>query len=136
MWSHTCPYCSREAILVDGAMLYPGNSSIATKLFWSCPSCDAHVGCHPGTTKPLGTLADANLRELRVRAHRLLDQLWKTETMTRTEAYAWLGGHMGLHPAHCHIGMFTLEQCQQVLEIMSQYSPLRYTPKPTGFLTL
>ena len=134
MWDHTCPYCQSEAVLVDGLRLYPENEALATRLFWKCPNCDAQVGCHPGTTKPLGTLANAELRALRAETHKLFDQLWITETFSRTEAYAWLGQHMQIHPAHCHIGMFTMEQCNMVIEIMAKYSPLKYTPKPTGFL--
>jgi hypothetical protein len=35
------------------------------------------VGCHKGTTKPLGRLADAELREWKKRAHAAFDPVWQ-----------------------------------------------------------
>lgn len=35
--------------------------------------------------------------------------------MSRGDAYRWLQQQMKLGPDLCHIGMFTIEQCEQVI---------------------
>ena len=70
----TCPYCGSRARLVDSTAIY-GRSYGMT---WVCeryPSCGAYVGCHPGTTTPLGRLADKKLRAAKKAAHAAFDPL-------------------------------------------------------------
>lgn len=38
----------------------------------------------------------------------------KTRAMTRSEAYAWLAGELGIHVGQCHIGWFDVAQCERV----------------------
>lgn len=72
----TCPYCGSEAHLKDSAMIY-GKSFGMVYLCDRYPFCDSWVGVHKGTTNPLGTMADSELRELRKNAHVLFDRLWR-----------------------------------------------------------
>lgn len=58
--------------------------------------------------KPLGSLANAKLRGLRVKTHREFDRLWKECQMSRTAAYEWLSRKIG-GPAH--IGSFDEQKC-------------------------
>lgn len=105
-----CPRCGAGAELVPSAEIY-GRSYGGPR--WRCADgCDAHVGCHPGTDEPLGTLADAEMREARGGVHAMLDRLWRTGR-ERDAIYAALAQHMGILPEKCHIGMFDVEQCQQ-----------------------
>ena len=56
---------------------------------WVCsnyPKCDAYVGCHEGTTLPLGRPANARLRTLKAEAHKQFDPIWKSGLMNRREA--------------------------------------------------
>ena len=79
------------------------------------PVCDAYVRVIPGTTIPLGTMADKQLRYLRKRAHQYFDQLYTTGIMTKKQAYAWLADVLQLPPQQVHIGYFGDYYCQQVI---------------------
>ena len=113
-----CDYCGHEAALVDDSEIY-GRSFGHTA--YLCRNCGAYVGCHGRTDKPLGRLADAALRSWKVKAHVAFDQLWVHRSSPfyhrRNAAYAWLAEKMGLPIAETHIGMFDIEQCQQVIKI-------------------
>ena len=74
------------------------------------PVCDSYVGCHRDTEKPLGTLAGAKLRSLRMKAHKAFDWFWKFGKVTRSEAYSLLAEHLELSKYEAHIGM--LDECQ------------------------
>lgn len=53
----TCAYCGKPAALVTGRKIYPHRQDLWDKKIWECAPCEALVGCHPGTIKPLGRLA-------------------------------------------------------------------------------
>lgn len=107
-----CNYCHRDAELVGGNKIYPHRPDLLHKKFWRCTPCEAYVGCHPGTDKPLGRLANAELRRAKQRAHAAFDPLWKSGTMRRKDAYAWLAGAIGVAKQNCHIGMFDVDACR------------------------
>jgi hypothetical protein len=112
-----CQYCSRPAQLLRGDVLYPRRPDLAQRRFWRCEPCDAHVGCHPGTEKPLGRLAKANLRELKQFAHGHFDPIWRSGGMGRAEAYRWLADKLGIPAERCHIGWFDERMCCRVIEV-------------------
>ena len=115
----TCPYCSEPAALVTGEAIYPHRPDLYTKKFWRCAPCDAHVGCHPGSEKALGRLADAELRRAKMQAHAVFDPLWKSGKYSRSGAYQMLAHKLGLKKADCHIGMFDVDQCKRVIEVLA-----------------
>lgn len=108
-----CPYCNLPTILTDSCILY-GKSYGPIYL---CLICGAYVGCHPRSTRPLGTPADKATRTARRMAHEVFDAIWKSGRTRRSSAYAWLSQQMGLPPEKTHIGMFTKEQCTEVIRI-------------------
>lgn len=112
-----CDYCMKPAVLASGAKIYPHRPDLARKWFYQCEPCDAYVGCHPSSTRPLGRLANPVLRSAKRRAHAAFDPLWKNRHLSRTSAYRLLSELMNLKPADTHIGMFNEEQCQKVVEI-------------------
>lgn len=91
--------------------------------YYGCPEerCRVSVGCHKGTTKPLGTPAGPELKAARIRAHAAFDALWKGPgaKMRRKDAYRWLSERMGLDPSETHIGMFDAEQCELVTALVT-----------------
>jgi hypothetical protein len=111
-----CRYCGRVSELVGGLVVYPQRSDLAHKWFYLCRPCGAFGGCHPGTQRPLGNLANAELRQARLSAHSHFDSLWKTGRMSRKKAYSWLSDTLGIPPQECHIGMFDVEKCQKTVE--------------------
>lgn len=121
----TCPYCSSEAKLVGGDVIYPHRSDLQAKRFWLCAPCDAYVGCHGDTTQPFGRLADRELRQAKMDAHAAFDRIWRARDkrnrpQTRREAYAWLAKQLGIEREQCHIGMFDVQTCQRVVEVCKE----------------
>lgn len=118
-----CDYCAKPAALVSGRAIYPRRPDLFNKRFWRCSPCDAYVGCHPASggngdgTKPLGRLANKDLRQAKMRAHAAFDPLWKSGRMRRKEAYGWLAEKLGIDPADCHIGMMDEATCSRVVEV-------------------
>lgn len=112
-----CPYCDSAAKLVDTAVIYNGMSYGRA---WVCeryPTCDSYVGCHPKTAQPLGTLANAELRQARKWAHIYFDALWKGGPMSRHGAYRWLANRMRLTEDECHIGLMDADQCRRAADV-------------------
>ncbi len=112
-----CPYCSKIALRVTGADIYPHRPDLHNNHFWQCKECDAYVGCHPGTKKPLGRLANAELRQAKKKAHSVFDSVWRYGEMTRTKAYLWLAGQLEINISDCHIGMFDVETCKKAIDV-------------------
>ncbi len=116
-----CPYCNNKAELVSGEKIYPHRKDLYWLNFYLCEPCDAYVGTHKkgfnqNGTKPLGTLANEELRSIRSVAHKHFDPLWKSGKVNRTHAYQLLSEHMGTKYNKTHIGMFDYEQCEKVLK--------------------
>lgn len=116
-----CPYCGSKAVLTNLSDLFPNKGFInegvwRTSRMYVCsryPKCDARVGCHPNTEKPLGFLANAKLRNARRKAHTAFDPIWKNKVMPRYNAYDWLSKRMGVHIDDCHFGNFDLDDCHR-----------------------
>ncbi len=116
-----CPYCQAEACQTIGTEIYPHRSDLAHLAFYICRACQAYVGCHKGTTNPLGRLANAELRKAKSLAHREFDPIWRDGGMSRSEAYLFLSQELGIPPKECHIGMFDLAQCAKVSQVVQSY---------------
>lgn len=122
-----CPYCGAAAPLVTGADVYPHRRDLHEIFLYRCTPCDAWVGCHRGTTRPLGRLANAELRRAKQAAHAAFDPLWRhragirTARMPRAKAYAWLARELGIEAADCHIGMFDVATCRRVVEVCARH---------------
>ncbi len=118
-----CPYCDRDAALVSGRSIYPHRPDLFNRYFYLCDPCGAYVGCHRPSKKygvgtvPLGRLANAELRRFKSRAHEAFDPLWKSNGRKRNDVYRWLAERMGITRNECHIGMFDIAQCEQVIKI-------------------
>lgn len=119
----TCPYCSKPAQLVTGAVIYAHRPDLHHLKFWQCRPCDAYVGCHKAGngygdgSRPLGRLANAELRAAKSRAHAAFDPMWKDGGMPRGKAYAWLARQLGIPKEQCHIGEFDVDTCRRVVEL-------------------
>lgn len=110
-------HCGRPAILRraegickthrPGAMVYVCSDY---------PACNSFVMAHPGTKKPMGTLATPELRRLRYEAHQQFDQLHKSGLMTRQEAYRWLAYMVQAPMPHAHIGHLGEYYCKVVIQ--------------------
>lgn len=123
MKQFVCPYCKSVPRLVNGLAIYRGRPDLKELNFWQCEPCDAYVGCHKAGngfgdgTRPMGTLANAELRAARNRAHAAFDPLWRSGEMGRRKAYAWLGDQLGLPVKRVHIAEFDLATCSRVVSV-------------------
>ena len=61
-----CRYCGGVVRLAPAAEVYGAAAArrlgIEREKFYQCQNCNARVGCHKGTTRPLGNLANETLR--------------------------------------------------------------------------
>jgi len=120
-----CPYCDNPAELVDGTTVYPHRPDLGHLKFWNCAPCNAYVGTHKNSRrhKPLGRLANAELRNWKGFAHGAFDPLWETMVIrdnikavkARGRAYKWLAAQLEIDIKDCHIGMFDVAMCKRVV---------------------
>lgn len=128
--SPLCPYCGAWSERVGGDVIYPHRPDLYEKTFYLCRPCWAYVGCHPGTDKPLGRLADAELRKWKSRVHAEFDPIWQArwerkaaedpkykKAMARGGRYKALADLLGIPREDCHIGMFDVDTCKRAVEI-------------------
>lgn len=94
-----CPVCGNEPI--QSETKYGLRNSCCGLWSW-------------GKNEPL---VDSRTHAARRAAHESFDQLWKSEKMTRTEAYRWLSGVLGLSKKLCHIKQFDIKTCLLVCEL-------------------
>ena len=112
-----CPYCGATAVLRTADGIYYDNSrNVMLYVCSNYPQCDAYVRVHPGTNKPVGTMAIHALRVLRNEAHRYFDMLHKGGIMTKPEAYYWLANLISAPLSEAHIGYLGEYYCTQVIE--------------------
>ncbi len=118
--------CGRVAELTDGREIYPHRPDLAAVPIWICRPCGARSGCHKGTTKPTGTLADYATRKARMFAHDAFDRLWRGQGPGRRKtAYQWLQQRLDLTADECHIGLFDIAACNRVVEVCEGMEPFR-----------
>lgn len=123
----TCAYCNKPAELVGGEEIYPHRPDLYQKKFWRCRPCKAYVGCHKPDvgygdgTRPLGRLANAELRAAKSAAHAAFDPVWQEGVVKRGSAYAWLAEKLGIQAKQCHIGEFDVDQCKRVVQIVKEH---------------
>lgn len=124
-----CPYCQQPALFIESsAEVYSRDYGP----LWICRPCQAWVGTHKNDgnperdkNRPLGRLANAELRAAKIKAHDAFDPLWQRGVMQRPAAYKWLAREMGIDRNQCHIGLFDVGQCLKLVEICRRASPVR-----------
>lgn len=135
-----CNECGGTTRLTDGAEVYPYRPDLRTKPIWRCDPCGAYIGCHPGTTCPLGTAAGPETRRARSILHtRWLLPIWreawryynepdrhvtpnrrrKAAHKARPRVYAFLADRLGLSADECHVGLFTIRQCEAAQRVLA-----------------
>lgn len=121
-----CPYCGRVSVLRPAEYVYGANTINAGSHLYVCsgyPACNAYVSVHEGSKRPKGTLADSELRNKRIRAHRALNSIVRAGCMSRDGVYIWLSGRLNIPYEETHIGYFSdylceqaIKECEQVLD--------------------
>ncbi len=119
-----CRYCGGPIRLVPAKQIY-GKSThrlgMDGESIYQCQNCNARVGCHKGSDRPLGDVANEMLRLKRIETHQVFDAFWKSNHMSRTQAYKWLSQQLRLPEKNAHIGGFEMDQCQKVINMCQGY---------------
>ncbi len=112
-----CPYCGEPAIWCENKEIY-GKNYGKSWMCYLCKPCDAYVGCHNNTEKPLGIMANKELRAWRRQAHAAFDPLWKgNKNRSRGRTYELLAKELG---KQIHIGESDIQTCQKVIEFSNK----------------
>ena len=101
-----CRYCGGVIRLVPASSIYGESAErLGMKEEWlyQCQNCNARVGCHKGTRRPLGNVANEVLRLKRMETHQVFDSFWRAKRMSRTKAYRWLSEQMELPESKAHL---------------------------------
>lgn len=119
-----CVECNKDikAKIVSGNIVYPRSPKLAHDKFWMCNSCKNFVGCHKNANKnkmkPLGVIANKELKQARIKIHQIIDPIWKEEKMKRGEIYALLSKELGYT---YHTGeLKSLEEARRVWTIVAE----------------
>lgn len=75
-----CPYCGAQAKLRSATVVYGDATIDKNALVYVCdryPACDSYVNAHPHSKEPMGTLANGDLRNKRIKAHHAFDKMMK-----------------------------------------------------------
>lgn len=103
---------------------YTTNDEIYGRIYgnggcYLCDDCKAYVGVHnTKSKKPLGRMANKELRELKMACHKKFDPLWKNTNFKRTDCYGYLASKLGLHLRETHFGWFDKEYLEKALSIL------------------
>lgn len=95
-----CCECATDvdAVLTNGAKVYPHRPDLRDLPFWMCQGCKSFVGCHHKTkdrTRPLGCIPSEDVKDARKWIHALIDPAWQSGAISRRSLYAALGAAIG-----------------------------------------
>lgn len=117
-----CRYCGGHVELINNSRIY-GREYGEWPFAYRCEDCNAYVGLHPSTDIPLGTLATAQLRKDRNTSKDLFHKVKEARGFSRSLAYEWLAGKMGIPVAQCHFGWFDQDECAKAVGICADEIP-------------
>lgn len=112
-----CPDCGAAMILRTTTKFTRKDGT--ARQFYGCsnfPECTTCHGAHPDGT-PLGIPGDKATRAARMLAHIAFDTLWQGRKWKRKGAYVWLSRKLSIHFDDCHIALFDIRMCAQVIQV-------------------
>lgn len=114
-----CSNCGSEKIrYTSNAEIYHG-IQFGNGYCYLCDNCGASVGVYSTKNKlPLGRFATKELKDLKMKCHRLFDPHWRSGKFRRTDCYGWLANKLGLMLRETHFGWFDEEYLLKSLEIL------------------
>lgn len=130
-----CPYCNAKAVLRPANTVYGISDRSTGRHLYVCtnwPKCDAYVSAHKSDRKPMGRLANGNLRHKRILAHKAMEDYRRLTHMDKWAVYLWLQGKLGLGEHHIHIAKFDDEMCDRVIEICRSASDTLRASRKAG----
>lgn len=114
-----CCGCKADvsARLTTGDEIYPLRIELAAMRFWKCDECLNYVGCHKShDCKPLGVIPTPEIRDKRRLIHQVIDPLWKSGFVSRTQLYLVMASRLGLAEYHT-ANIDSIELANRVLDV-------------------
>lgn len=113
-----CNICGEKVEYISNAEIY--GRQYGSGFCYRCTACGAYVGTHkPWPDKAMGILADAEMREWKMKCHRLFDSFWQgMGRRRRNQLYVKLAGELGIPSGDCHFGYFDLDQLRRAYQIL------------------
>ncbi len=125
-----CPYCGSTVIYRSADGIYnENNNHVMLYVCSKYPECDSYVRVHEGTTRPVGTMANSDLRALRDKTHKQFDRLYKNGFMSKSDAYRWLADILHTTMSEAHIGFLDEKSCLMVMEKSNQMIEMQQARK-------
>lgn len=130
-----CNICSslKTVILTDSSIVYGKSYG----MIYFCTNCRSYVGVHDNpnndhgeTNAPKGTLADAELRNLRKIAHKYFDPLWQNTTLKKSKAYSILKNILNVSKERAHIAMLTKYELRLLIHELQKFKVNRHEQEP------
>lgn len=115
----------KECNICGGKVEYIQNKHIYGKSYGSgycyyCENCGAYVGTHRVRPKEaFGILANAEMRQLKMKCHDLFDKMWTTGEQ-RKRLYKWLAKELGINVEDCHFGYFDMDMLKKSYKILEK----------------
>lgn len=112
-----------QARLTDGGEIYPHRKDLANLPFWRCDACKNYVGCHHKTksrTNPLGCIPTTEIKNARQHIHRILDPIWKSGDMDRSELYRAIGERMGMSRKYHTAEIRSVAEARKVYAVVAE----------------
>ena len=122
--SEICRYCGGVIRLVPAEKVYQAATErLKQQRQWiyQCQNCNARVGCHRDSKRPLGNVANEVLRLKRMETHQIFDAFWRSRGMSRTAAYRWLAQSLQVPEENAHIGTMEMDACEAVARLCRDY---------------
>lgn len=112
-------YCCKcgdiECDLVNGVDIYPHRPDLSHLNFYKCPECGGYVGCHRGSTRPLGVIPTPDIKRARSYIHGLLDPMWRTRKYGKSRGWWYRNIAKELGIPEYHTGWTrSIEECRDV----------------------
>lgn len=112
-----CPFCNSDVVFTSNKELY--GKEYGNGKCYLCRNCKASVGTHNGTKRPLGVMANKEMKVLKKACHDLFDYVWKSGKLSRGRAYSILANQLDIPQKDCHFGHFQTDMLIKSLTILS-----------------
>ena len=98
----------------------------ASGYIYLCTKCGASVGTFKHDKDiAMGTLADKETSQMRIKVHRLFDRFWKGNR-TRKNNYRKLASELGIAEEDCHFGLMDMETLKKAEQILLKWWREKY----------
>ncbi len=119
-----CCGCQADVVarLTSGKETYPRRGDLASLPFWKCDACGNFVGCHHKTknrTRPLGCIPTPALKAARQEIHTVIDPIWKSGRVGRSELYGMIAHLIGVEEYHT-AEIRSVDQAHEVVRVAKE----------------